>query len=140
MDQNSELLKDEHAVFLAETDGQLLLLEEGLLELERKSYFHELLQSIFRAALKLKGSAGVLGHKRMVDLTQELESTLDDLRKEKIGVSTELIDICIDSVIALRMVRCEIEVEEGVIDITSFGKEVYKVEATPTLIKSGDNR
>ena len=136
MDQNSELMKDEHAVFLAETEEQLQLLEDGLMELERKSYSPELLQTLFRAAHILKGSAGVLGHKRMVDLTDELESALDDLRNEKIGVSTELIDTCMDTVIALRMVRYEITGEEGVVDITLLVQRFKKLNQTQPSSKT----
>jgi len=58
MVQNSELMKDEHAVFLAETDEQLRLLEEGLMELEQKSCSPELGQTLFRAAHILKGLRG----------------------------------------------------------------------------------
>lgn len=130
MDQNSKLIEDDHAVFLAETDEQLQLLEEGLVELERKSYSLELLQTVFRSAHILEGYAGVLGHKRMVDLTHELDSVLDDLRKEKIGLSTELIDICMDAVIALRMIRYEIAGEAGVIDITSLVQRFKKLNQT----------
>jgi two-component system chemotaxis sensor kinase CheA len=129
-------MKDEHAVFLAETDEQLQLLEEGLMGLEQKSYSPEMLQTLFRAAHILKGSAGVLGHKRMVDLTHELESALDDLRKEKIGVSTELIDICMDTVIALRMIRYEIAGEEGVVDITSLVQRFKKLNQTQPSSKT----
>ena len=45
-----EITEDELLIFLAETDDQLQLLDEGLLQLEREGESTELLQDLFRAA------------------------------------------------------------------------------------------
>jgi two-component system, chemotaxis family, sensor kinase CheA len=62
-------------------------IENGLLELERSGASPELLQSIFRAAHTLKGSAGIFGLDNLVSFTHALENLLDALRSGKILIS-----------------------------------------------------
>jgi len=143
MADNIELSKDELAIFLAETDEQLQLLDEGLVDLEKQSNSPEVVQTLFRAAHTLKGSSGMIGHKRLVDLTHELESVLDNLRKEKINVSAELIDICLETVDSLRIIRSEIAGEDAdVIDIARLirrYKDLGKIQPSePKLTKPAD--
>ena len=74
MEISFDISPDEMPVFLAETDEQLQLLDEGLVRLEREQNDSDLLQALFRAAHTLKGSAGMIGHKRMVELNHGLEA------------------------------------------------------------------
>lgn len=106
-----DITEDELPIFLADSDDQLQILDEGLVRLEREADNPELLQALFRAAHTLKGSAGMIGHKRMVEVTHALENVLDALRKEKILVTVELIDTCLESVDALHWL-CE-EITQG---------------------------
>ena len=68
MELNFDLAEDEFPIFMAETDEQLQVLDDGLIRLEREGEDMELLQALFRAAHTLKGTAGMIGHKRMVTL------------------------------------------------------------------------
>ncbi|MBI5712386.1 MAG: chemotaxis protein CheA [Chloroflexi bacterium] len=85
-----DLAEDELQVFLAEADEHLQTLDEGLVRLEREGEDAELLQAIFRAAHTLKGSAGMIGHKRMADLTHALENIFDGLRRNSLAISVDI--------------------------------------------------
>lgn len=116
-----DISDDELPVFLAESEEQFQLLDEGLMELERSGENEELVQRLFRAAHTLKGSAGMIGHKRMVAVTHAMETALDGLRKGKFGVSNELIDPCFNAVDGLRILFNEIVTgEESDINIQNI--------------------
>ncbi len=108
MELKFDLAQDEFPIFVAETDEQLQALDEGLIRLEREGENMELLQTLFRAAHTLKGTAGMIDHKRMVTLTHAMESAFDGLRKKTTRVSTALIDLCLEAVDDLRLLRGEV--------------------------------
>ena len=91
-------------VFLDEAREQLALLETNILQMERGDHTAETLQVIFRAAHTLKGSSRVMDFGSVGDLTHEMENVLDDLRQEKLAVSTPIINAllrCLDALTAL---------------------------------------
>lgn len=103
-----DISEDELPIFLAETEEHLQILEEDLVKWEQSVDDAGLLNSLFRAAHTLKGIAGVIGHKRLVDLTHALETAFDGVRKNSIPISTPLIDLCLEAVDALRLLRDEV--------------------------------
>ncbi len=92
-----DLDKEELDIFLAESKEQLQILESGLVTMEQEGTQDQIVQEIFRAAHTLKGSAGMIDHQSMVALTHELENSLDDVRKQVMQVSPQLIDLCLDA-------------------------------------------
>ncbi|MBN1537690.1 MAG: chemotaxis protein CheA [Anaerolineales bacterium] len=106
-----DITQEELPIFQAEADEQLQILEEGLVRLEKSDNDPELIQSLFRAAHTLKGSSGMIGHKSMVELTHALETVLDGFRKNTLNLTSDLIDVCLDSVDDLRRM-CD-EVQQG---------------------------
>lgn len=50
----------------------------------------------------------MIGHKRMVTLTHALENALDGLRKQQFPVTSPFIDLCLEAVDALRLLRDEV--------------------------------
>lgn len=108
MDLVFDISQEELPIFLAETDDHLQVLDEGLVQLEREEQDPDLIQAMFRAAHTLKGMAGMIGHKRLVDLTHTLETGFDGIRKNQLIVTTPLIDVCLEAVDALRMLRMEV--------------------------------
>ncbi|MCL6560214.1 MAG: AMP-binding protein, partial [Firmicutes bacterium] len=107
-----DITEEELPIFHAEAEDQLQILEEGLVQLERKAYDQELVQALFRAAHTLKGSAGMIGHKRMVDLTHALETVLDGVRKQTLDLSSELIDVMLESLDSLHQLLDEVGSDE----------------------------
>ncbi len=100
--------EDELHILLAEADEQLQTLDEGLVRLERAGSDAQLLQTIFRAAHTLKGSAGIINHWRMADVTHALETVLDSLRKGALPITATLVDACLEALDALKLLRDEI--------------------------------
>jgi two-component system, chemotaxis family, sensor kinase CheA len=108
MDLKFDIDQDEMPIFMAETDEQLQVLDEGLIRLEQNGDDNELVQALFRAAHTLKGTSGMIGHKRMVTLTHALENALDGVRKQQFVVTTHFVDLCLEAVDALRLLREEV--------------------------------
>jgi two-component system chemotaxis sensor kinase CheA len=111
MDATFDITQEEIPIFLAEADEHLQVLDEGLVRMEHEEQDADLLQALFRAAHTLKGSAGMIGHKRMVKLTHTLEAAFDGLRKDTLEISVELMDACLEAVDVLRLL-CD-EVPQG---------------------------
>lgn len=103
-----DITEDELPIFLAETGEHLQILDEGLVRLEREEPTPEFIQALFRAAHTLKGAAGMIDHKRMVELTHGMETALDAVRKNQIPISTDLIDTCLEAVDILRTLNDEV--------------------------------
>jgi two-component system, chemotaxis family, sensor kinase CheA len=108
MDISFDISPEEMPVFLAETDEHIQVLDEGLVRLEKELEDADLLQALFRAAHTLKGAAGMIGHKRMVEVTHTLEAVLDGVRKATLTVTPPLIDQCLKSLDAIKSLRDEV--------------------------------
>jgi two-component system, chemotaxis family, sensor kinase CheA len=145
MDLKFDIDQDELPVFMVETEEQLQVLDEGLVRLEHDGDDKELVQALFRAAHTLKGTSGMIGHKRMVTLTHALENALDGVRKQEFVVTTPFVDLCLEAVDALRMLREEVstrksssvEVEDMAARITGMvsnrvGQASYPSTKVPT--------
>ena len=91
----NEFLNDPAIVgeFIAESREHLESLEPRLLQLEENPEDSELLNSIFRTFHTIKGSSSFLGLIQLTETSHRLETVLDDLRKGKIKVTSEIIDL-----------------------------------------------
>lgn len=134
MDLVFDIEEDELHIFLAEADEHLQTLDEGLVRLEHQGDDPALLQAIFRAAHTLKGSSGAIGHQRMAELTHALETALDGLRKRTLAVSPDLVDVCLEALDALRLLRNEvIDRRASPVDIAPLVERLSRLAAsTPT--------
>ena len=79
-------------IFIAEGEELLQDMEDSLLVLENDSD-DETLNTIFRAAHTIKGSAGLFGLDNIVEFTHVVENVLDDMRNCLIPTSSELITV-----------------------------------------------
>ncbi len=104
-----DISADEIPLFLAETEDHLQTLEEGLVRIEQEDVDPDLIQALFRAAHTIKGMAGMIGHKRLTELTHALENVFDGVRKERLAISTPLVDACLSAVDGLRSLRDEVD-------------------------------
>jgi len=77
-------LKDLHAIFKIESEDHLTKLENGLIELERRSGDKELLRRLLREVHTLKGAARVFGFTDIQDLTHRMEDVLEAISSGKI--------------------------------------------------------
>ncbi len=86
-----------YQVFFDETEEHLAAMERLLLGLDLASPEDDDLNAIFRAAHSIKGSSGTFGFTDMTEVTHELETLLDRIRKHEIAVVPEMIDAFLES-------------------------------------------
>ena len=127
-----DISEEELPVFLAEVDEHLQVLDDILIRLEREEPDSELIQTVFRSAHTIKGMSGMIGHKRMTNLTHTLENILDGVRKNSIPISKQLFDLCLEAVDHLRLLRdevvtsqtCDVNIDEMVTALKDFIENV----------------
>jgi len=89
-------------VFMLETEGNVLALEEGLLALEEKPNDQEQINSIFRAAHTIKGSAAIVEMSELENFTHLLEQVLQRVREHDLEITHQLISTLLSSVDAIK--------------------------------------
>jgi two-component system chemotaxis sensor kinase CheA len=135
MDLIFDASPDDMKVFVQEADELIQQLDDNVLRLEKEGQNPELIQEIFRAAHTLKGSSGMLGHERMAELTHAMETLFDKLRKNEIGVTTELIDVFLDCLDALKVLKEEcITCVASDIDVKTLSKQILDFAEASTEI------
>lgn len=77
--------------FVQETLDQLNSLEEQFVNLEKSPDDLEIINAIFRPFHSIKGSAAFFDLTAMKDIAHSIENLLDDLRKERKRVTTDII-------------------------------------------------
>jgi two-component system chemotaxis sensor kinase CheA len=145
MDIMFDISEEEMPIFLAEADEHLQVLDDILIRLELESSDSELLQTVFRSAHTIKGMSGMIGHQRMTDLTHALETVLDGVRKNSIPITKQLINICLDAVDHLRLLRdevvtsqtCDVNIDQIVSLLKDFSEDTKK--EIPHEIPNGNN-
>lgn len=125
-----DLSPEDLKVFLQEADEQLELLDEDFIRLEKESDNAELMQEIFRAAHTLKGSSGMIGYRKMAELTHNMEDLLDRLRNGTVAVTPELVDALLRSLDALKILKDDLardeETELDVAPLVAALQSVYR--------------
>ena len=76
--------------FISEAIEQTQAIETLLLELEEDPDNRELLDSLFRCAHTVKGSAGIFGLNKVVEFTHHVETLLDQMREGAIALGPDL--------------------------------------------------
>lgn len=95
-------------VFLEEAEELLESLDQELVRLEQEKTNRALLNDIFRVAHTLKGSSASMGFDSIAELTHEMESLLDKIRQGNGEITSELIDVLLQSLDALRSLVDEV--------------------------------
>lgn len=108
MGLNTEIGPEEIKVFLEEAEELLQLLDENIIKLENDRENPRIIQEIFRAAHTLKGSSGMLGHKRMAEVTHAMETLLDKLRNKKLEVNEPIVDALLCGIDAIKSLTQEV--------------------------------
>ncbi len=81
-----------HGLFFDEATEHLDAMEALLLGIDPATADEEQLNAIFRAAHSIKGGAATFGFKDITELTHEMETVFDRVRKGHMPLSTELVD------------------------------------------------
>jgi two-component system chemotaxis sensor kinase CheA len=128
-----DISADEIPLFLAESEDHLQTLEEGLVRIEQEDIDPDLIQGLFRAAHTIKGMAGMIGHKRLTELTHALETVFDGVRKERLAISTPLVDACLSAVDGLRSLLDEVErPAENSLDVKALTEALNSLQEVET--------
>lgn len=88
-------------IFIDETNEHIQSLSDCIMVLEKEPENKDTINEIFRAAHSLKGMAGTMGFKRMQHLTHDMENVFQEVRSDKVKVTSEMIDIlfqCLDAI------------------------------------------
>ncbi len=88
--------------FVSETLDQLNSLEEQFVKLENNPGDLEIINAIFRPFHSIKGSAAFFDLVAMKDIAHNIENLLDDLRKEKKKVNSDIISIILQGLDVLK--------------------------------------
>ncbi len=91
-----------HQVFFEEAGENLERMESQLLEIDIESADDETLNSIFRCAHSVKGGAATFGFNDVAELTHEMESLLDKLRRHELAPNVAMVDVLLQSGDALK--------------------------------------
>ena len=86
-DADRDFIAQAMPAFISEAAEQIEAIETLLLELEEQPDDRELLDSLFRCAHTVKGSAGIFGLNRVVEFTHHVETLLDKMREGEIALT-----------------------------------------------------
>ena len=121
-DSMQEIVND----FIQEALELLESLNENFIELEKQPDNKEILNTIFRAAHTVKGSAGFLGFQHIVELAHSAENILNKLRQGEISLTSEMTDYLLKTMDILKSM---------IITVSKTGSEGEPPEGNAELIK-----
>lgn len=117
------------AVFLDESREHLQAVNDNILKLEKQPHELALIEEIFRSAHTLKGMAATMGFADIASLTHQMENVLDSIRREKLAVSTGIIDSLFLATEALEeMVEAIGAGQDGKKDVTALVASLGQLE------------
>src|SRR5689334_18255550 len=91
-----------HEVFFEESFESIDAMEAALLRLTPGAADPETINTIFRTAHSIKGGAGMFGFNEIASFTHTMETLLDELRSNKLQVTTPMCDGLLQSVDVMR--------------------------------------
>lgn len=91
-----------YEIFFEEAGENLDQMEQMLLQLDLENADDEELNAIFRCAHSIKGGAATFGFADVAELTHQMESLLDKLRRHELKPTAPMVDVLLESSDALR--------------------------------------
>ncbi len=91
-----------YQIFFEEAGENLDQMEQMLLALDLEKADDEELNAIFRCAHSIKGGAATFGFADVAELTHQMESLLDKLRRHELSPTSAMVDVLLESSDALR--------------------------------------
>ncbi len=111
-----------YQVFFEEAGENLELMEQQLLAIDVGAPDGEALNSIFRCAHSVKGGAATFGFKDVAELTHQMETLLDKLRRHELALVAPMVDVLLQAGDALKALlsRHQNGGEAAVVDTTEL--------------------
>ena len=91
-----------YQVFFEEAGENLDRMEQQLLEIDIETADDETLNSIFRCAHSVKGGAATFGFSDVAELTHQMETLLDKLRRHELEPTAAMVDVLLQAGDALK--------------------------------------
>jgi two-component system chemotaxis sensor kinase CheA len=91
-----------YQVFFEEAGENLDQMEQLLLDVDVESADDEELNAIFRCAHSIKGGAATFGFQDVAELTHQMETLLDKLRRHELQINSDMVDVLLASGDALK--------------------------------------
>ncbi|MBL0727690.1 chemotaxis protein CheA [Piscinibacter sp. HJYY11] len=91
-----------YQVFFEEAGENLDRMEKLLLDFDVEAADDEEMNAIFRCAHSIKGGAATFGFKDVAELTHQMETLLDKLRRQELAPTAAMVDVLLQSGDALR--------------------------------------
>jgi two-component system chemotaxis sensor kinase CheA len=110
---NNAALDEGRQVFVEESRDLLRQMEDALLRLESNPDDDEAINSLFRAAHTVKGSAGLFAYDGIVRFTHVVESVLDRVRSKEIALSPAIMALLLPSCDHIGVLLAQLAAEEG---------------------------
>jgi two-component system, chemotaxis family, sensor kinase CheA len=92
-----------YQIFFEEAGENLEQMEQMLLALDLEAADDEELNAIFRCAHSIKGGAATFGFADVAELTHQMESLLDKLRRHELQPTAAMVDVLLESSDALKL-------------------------------------
>ena len=124
-----------YQVFFEEAGENLDSLEQHLLGIDLASVDDEVLNSVFRCAHSVKGGAATFGFADVAELTHQMESLLDKLRRHELAPTAPMVDVLLQAGDALRaqLARHQRGGDGAAIDTAALLAEIRALGAAPGL-------
>ncbi|MCY2932763.1 MAG: chemotaxis protein CheA [Planctomycetota bacterium] len=84
-------------MFFEEARELLMVLEEGLMEMESRQEDRAFLDKVFRSAHSIKGAAGMVGLSNVAGLTDKIETVLDKIRSKQVPIDSDIISTLLEA-------------------------------------------
>lgn len=84
-------------MFFEEARELLMVLEEGLMELEGRQGDRAFLDKVFRSAHSIKGAAAMVGLSHIAGFTDVIETVLDRIRSQAVPIDSDIISTLLES-------------------------------------------
>ncbi|HSI47673.1 MAG TPA: chemotaxis protein CheW [Ideonella sp.] len=91
-----------YQVFFEEAGENLEAMEQKLLELDITAADDEEMNAIFRCAHSVKGGAATFGFSDVAELTHQMETLLDKLRRHELQPTSQMVDVLLSAGDALK--------------------------------------
>jgi two-component system chemotaxis sensor kinase CheA len=114
-----------YQIFFEEAGENLDQMEQMLLDLDVTVVDDEELNGIFRCAHSIKGGAATFGFADVAELTHNMESLLDKLRRHELQLTTPMVDALLESADASRSLLARHQTGSG--DATPTAELVQRI-------------
>lgn len=127
-------------LFFEETDENLAILNQEVLQLEQHPQDKQIIDAIFRAAHTLKGMAATMGYEKMATLTHAVENIFEMVKNNELTVTTPLISLIFESLDALtHLVESLRDEEDELLDITNLIQKLEEAGQSDALSASTED-